>query len=171
MNLCVPVAHNWDWMEECFFLRTYVFLHQVFKIFEWRDLTLACLLLVFLVAFNNIPRTPNFFAAYFWCCKKKKVAPSHFLSFSLTTVTLNFLSCFFFTVPMSVSSPLSLFLSQAALGYSGICSGFWCHTRVPQPIPPSHRRRGSTLKMQSESLRHFLILSMYGPLWYSCLLI
>lgn len=55
----------------------------------------------------------------------------------------------------------SLSLSQAALGYSGICFGFWCHTRVLQPILPSHQRRGNTLKMRSESLHHFSIPFKY----------
>ena len=71
------------------------------------------------------------------------------------------------STPLSVSFAFPLFLSQAALGYSGICSGFWCHMRVPQCIPPSHRRRGSTLKMRSESPQDSSILSRYGAIWRS----
>lgn len=71
---------------------------------------------------------------------------------------------FIFSLSLSL---LYLLLSQAALGYSGICSGFWCRMRVLQSILPLHRRRGSTLKTQLESLHRFSTLSMYGLTWYS----
>lgn len=76
-----------------------------------------------------------------------------FLAFSLYSLP---------TLPLfSSSSSLSLFfLSQVALGYSGICFGFWCRTRAPQLIQRSPQKRGSTLKMQLENLPRFSIPSM-----------
>lgn len=79
-------------------------------------------------------------------------------SFSFSLYFLKLFLCF---LCLCLSFSLSLSLSQAALGYSGICFGFWCHTRVLQPIPPSHQRRGNTLKMRSESLHPFSIPFKY----------